>query len=81
LEFLAKLYFASRSESTTVTSLIDRQLQDCQSWLVELQMQAEAVPTGRQYDWLVLQFRIYQINAIVSWLNTCAKTLGPTPVS
>jgi PadR family transcriptional regulator, regulatory protein AphA len=76
LEFLAKLYFASQSGPNAVTSLVDRQLQSCEGWLVDLDSEAAAVQGESQFDWLVLQFRIDQINAIISWLGTCAETLG-----
>lgn len=76
LEFLAKLYFADESGPETVTRLISEQNSTSQGWLADLRTQAEAVPPTRRYDWLVLQFRINQIEAILTWLDTCANTLG-----
>jgi len=81
LEFLAKLYCARQAGPDAAGSLIARQQEACHAWLVDLHAQAAAVASDRPYDWLVLQFRIYQINAIASWLTTCVATLGaPAPM-
>jgi DNA-binding PadR family transcriptional regulator len=77
LEFLAKLYFASQIDLVTATTLIAGQQQVCQAWLAELDAQAAALSGSRDYDWLVLQFRIGQIKAILAWLDTCADTVTP----
>jgi DNA-binding PadR family transcriptional regulator len=77
LEFLAKLYFASQDDPASATILIGAQRAVCRGWLVDLQAQAEALGEARHYDWLVLQFRIGQIEAIVAWLDTCAATVIP----
>ncbi len=75
LEFLAKLYFATQSGPDAVAALIEGQRQTCAIWLVDLAAQAAALRESSRFDWLVLQFRITQISAIVSWLDTCAATL------
>lgn len=77
IEFLAKLFFAGENGVATVTALIDRQRQACDSWLVDLGRQVETLPPDRTYDQLVLRFRISQITAIRSWLDVCADTLAP----
>jgi DNA-binding PadR family transcriptional regulator len=75
LEFLAKLFFASQAGSDAVRALIERQRQACQSWLIDLEAQANGLQHEHQFDWLVLEFRITQINAILAWLATCSATL------
>jgi DNA-binding PadR family transcriptional regulator len=80
LEFLAKLYFADESGPVTVSNLIARQRATSASWLADLRTQADAMPSDRRYDWLVLQFRINQILAILTWLETCAATLSDKTV-
>ncbi|MBS1968608.1 MAG: PadR family transcriptional regulator [Chloroflexi bacterium SZAS-1] len=77
LEFLAKLYFASQEDATSATSLIAAQQVTCREWLVDLHAQAEALYGVQVYDWLVLQFRIGQIEAILSWLDICATHVAP----
>jgi PadR family transcriptional regulator, regulatory protein AphA len=79
LEFLAKLYFASQDEPASAATLIAGQQQACRDWLVELQAQADALSDARHYDWLVLQFRIGQIEAILAWLDICSATVVPAP--
>src|SRR5207249_6259414 len=81
LEFLAKLYFADESGPKTVTRLISEQKSTSLAWLADLRALAEAIPSTRRYDWLVLQFRINQIEAILTWLDTCAYTLGQSTSS
>jgi len=79
LEFLAKLYFASQDDTASAATLIAGQQQACRDWLVELRAQADALTEARDYDWLVLQFRIGQIEAILAWLDICAATVIPAP--
>jgi DNA-binding PadR family transcriptional regulator len=78
LEFLAKLYFASESGRETVETLVGAQRVVSRSWLTDLRRQAEAISTERRYDWLVLEFRIQQTDAILTWLDTCAAALLPS---
>lgn len=75
LEFLAKLFFAAQGDPAALTTLIERQREECKRWLGDLHQQATALADDRCYDWLVLQFRIGQIEAIVNWLDTCESTL------
>lgn len=78
IEFLAKLYFASESGPLAATRLIERQRQTCQGWLDDLRSQDGALAADRTFDRLVLQFRISQITAILSWLDTCGASLART---
>ena len=80
LEFLAKLYFARQDDPANTAALIATQQQACRDWLAELRMQADALSAVRDYDWLVMQFRIGQIEAIVGWLDICAATVLPASV-
>ena len=80
LEFLAKLYFASQDDALAAATLIAEQQVACRSWLIELHAQADAFSGSRDYDWLVLQFRIGQIEAILSWLDICAARVVPPAV-
>jgi DNA-binding PadR family transcriptional regulator len=76
LEFLAKLYFADESGAETVAQLLRDQRATSLSWLTQLRAQAEVLKPDRRFDWLVLQFRVNQIEAILSWLDTCEQTLS-----
>ena len=76
LEFLAKLYFANQDDSTVVATLLTAQRAACRAWLGDLHRQADMLARERDYDWLVLQFRIGQLEAIVNWLDTCETTVA-----
>lgn len=75
LEFMAKLYFVRQFEPTTAAALIDRQRDICREWLASLHAQAEPLSTERPFEWLVYQFRIGQIEAMATWLDSCERTL------
>lgn len=75
MEFLAKLYFARSESRDMALTLIARQRDAIRGQLADLWAQAQVVADRRSYDWLVLQFRIGQIEAIVAWLDLCAAWL------
>jgi len=70
-EFMAKLYFARRLEPDAAPLLIDRQREVCQTWLAALRANADDLSTERPFEWLVHQFRIGQVEAMVNWLDVC----------
>ncbi|MCU0491102.1 MAG: PadR family transcriptional regulator [Chloroflexaceae bacterium] len=71
LEFLAKLYFACDVGRPTAAHLIAAQRAACQGWLAELRSQLTQLATDNSYDWLVLHFRIGQLEATLVWLASC----------
>src|SRR5262249_43625779 len=79
LEFLAKLYFASQDDPATVAHLLRAQRTACYEWLGDLRAHADTIAGERNYDWLVLQFRIGQIEAILAWLDICEATVTTLP--
>ncbi len=79
LEFLAKLYFASQEDPAVVATLLTAQRATCQEWLGDLRAQADTIGGERDYDWLVLQFRVGQIESILTWLDTCETTVTALP--
>ena len=79
LEFLANVHFAGQDDPATVTALLAAQRATCQGWLADLEARGAPVGGARDYDWLVLQFRIGKIKAILAWLDTCAATVIPAP--
>jgi DNA-binding PadR family transcriptional regulator len=80
LEFLAKLYFAKQDDPVVVASLLTTQRVACQEWLGDLRTQADRLADERDYDWLVLQFRIGQLEAILSWLDICEATVTSSSI-
>jgi DNA-binding PadR family transcriptional regulator len=76
LEFLAKLACAAIEGPPTVAALIDRQRDTCGLWLRDLHEQLNAIPGQQPYDRLVLEFRVGQITAILTWLERCEEALA-----
>jgi DNA-binding PadR family transcriptional regulator len=72
IEFLAKLFFARTHGPQAVAQLITDQRAVVEAQRAELQAQAAELQASRPYDWLVLQFRSGQLEAILSWLDLCA---------
>jgi DNA-binding PadR family transcriptional regulator len=75
LEFLAKLYFARQAGRATARQLLERQRAAGRDWLAAQQARAAEVRAARPYAWLVCQFRIGQIEAMLDWLDACEKNL------
>jgi DNA-binding PadR family transcriptional regulator len=73
LDFLAKLYFARQEGDAVAQTLLDRQQSACQDWLTEQQSRAEGLANSRPFDWLVHEFRISQVKAMLNWLDTCRE--------
>lgn len=73
-EFLAKLYFARQEGNGNPESLLRGQRQVCRSWLKSLNKQADRWQTGVQ-AWLVYQYRISHVQAILNWLEMCEDTI------
>lgn len=70
-DFLAKLFFASDVESTLFEELIRQQRSVCGKWFSSLQTQLNA---GSQFERQVLAFRIYQVQAILDWMETLSHS-------
>ena len=75
LDFLAKLYFAQLEGPPVALSLIERQRAACRSWLLSQQQEAEMLPDMPAFDWLVHQFRLCQIEAMLAWLDQCERVM------
>lgn len=73
LDFLTRYYFAEREGSKVVARLLQRQRTACQDWLRAQQAQAHAARETRPFEWQVCQFRIGQIEAMLSWLDRCEE--------
>ena len=74
-EFQAKLYFARLEGNEACTRLISIQRQACQEWLTAQEAIAGQESTGNSYPWLVDQYRLRQIRAMLDWLDLCQEKL------
>ncbi|GAB4115463.1 MAG: PadR family transcriptional regulator [Roseiflexaceae bacterium] len=84
IEFLAKIYFAQQESPTAALELVARQRWATRQRLSELTEQATQLHASHSYEWLVLRYRIGQLEAILAWLDTCTDWLiqhetGTTP--
>lgn len=73
-EFLAKFYFAEREGVSVARQLIERQRTVCQDWL-DAQDAQTITRDKERFVWLVQQFRVGQIKATLTWLETCEQSL------
>ncbi len=82
-EFLAKLYFAQKSSAEVSFELIDRQKSICLKWLSGFRDSYAKVPGEQSFERMVFQFRIHQIEAFITWLDSCQDeiqgSLAPLP--
>jgi len=75
LEFLAKLYFAQQEEPAIALGLIEEQRGACLAWLNTEHDKVEALEGEHPYERLVHQFRLGQLEAMLTWLDTCEQAL------
>ena len=78
MEFMAKLYFARQIEPEIVAILIDGQRHICREWLASLRTQADVLSAERPFEWLVYQFRVGQVEAMLHWLDVCDQAFVVT---
>lgn len=76
LDFLAKLHFARREGPEVAAQLVERQRTTCRNWLETQQKQADSLRDRQPYQWLVYQFRLGQIKAMLVWLDACEQALA-----
>jgi PadR family transcriptional regulator AphA len=77
-EFLAKLYFAFNEGAESTEELLNQQIQACNQRVIELQHDMDSFTPNRNYAHAVIQFRITQMEAILSWLHMLSSSLLPT---
>ncbi|MFN8488892.1 MAG: PadR family transcriptional regulator [Caldilineaceae bacterium] len=80
LDFLVKFYFARREGDKVALRLIEQQRALCQEWLTKQEAQVYAVANPQAYPWLVNQFRVSQIEALIAWLDHCRQALAMVPM-
>ncbi len=74
-EFQTKLYFARLAGGDKAAHLIAVQQSACQNWLAEYQTFAEKEDPAGSYTWLLLQYRIAQVQATIDWLDLCQSQM------
>lgn len=74
-EFLTKLFFACRQGKEAAVHLITAQRRACLEWLDNFRSISENEDSGGSFHWMVLQYRITQVQAAMDWLDQCQAHL------
>jgi len=74
-EFQLKLYFAQRESQDLYMRLIAVQRTACQRWLENHQSKAVEEDEIHSFAWLVDQYRLGQIQAMLAWLDLCVLSM------
>jgi DNA-binding PadR family transcriptional regulator len=81
LHFLTKLFFAQREGREVAARLIEGQRAVCRGWLAVHQASDDGLRNPQPYMWIVRQFRVAQIEAILGWLDECQQAIAGLPQS
>jgi len=68
-EFMLRYYFHLKYQPDKVNDLINQQKIECNLWLVNTMTLIENVIETDQFKKSVIQFRIFQIQSMINWLN------------
>lgn len=71
VEFITRLYFASRGGSDHADTLITAQVEEIQRGLDRLNRQLAELPPQQAFNRLGLELRIAQLASILDWLERC----------
>jgi len=74
IAFLLKMYFVLKLGGNTAESLIQNQKNACEGWIEELNT-AVKNSEGQNFNRIVENFRLTQINGYIQWLDWCQKNL------
>lgn len=73
-EFMAKLYFARQEGPETAIQLIRAQQDVCQDSIERQKDLLPDPPDSESQVWLICQYRIHHLQAILEWLKLCERT-------
>jgi DNA-binding PadR family transcriptional regulator len=75
VEFLTRLYFASRRGSSDADALIDSQTGEIRNGLSRLTGLLDALPAEQVFNRLGVELRITQLSSILGWLERCRSEI------
>jgi DNA-binding PadR family transcriptional regulator len=75
VEFITRLYFASRRGSATTDALIDAQVEEVHQGLLHLQAMKNGLPSQQAFNHLSLELRLNQLASILDWLERCRSVV------
>lgn len=76
IEFLAKLFWAEQQSAADGQQLLARQRAVCTRWQTEIEAEIQQLGAHDVYPQLVLLFRQGQIEAMLTWLDSCSERLS-----
>jgi len=76
LDFLLKFYFARREGLETARQLITAQRAVCEARLEDETSKVEHARQAQTDLWLIEQFRVEQLRALLNWLDQCEQSLA-----
>jgi PadR family transcriptional regulator AphA len=71
VEFITRLYFASRRGNSRADALLDSQVEETRKGLTRLQGMLTSLPHEQVFNCLGLELRINQLASILEWLERC----------
>ena len=75
-EFQLKLYFARRQNQEALKRLLELQQAACENWLKNHQNSGGPEEKEQSFAWMVDQYRIGQVQAMLDWLALCIRCQG-----
>ena len=75
VEFITRLYFASRGGGSKAEALIDAQIEGTSRGLARLQEILDGLPPQQVFNRLGLELRIKQLTSILEWLERCRSVV------
>jgi PadR family transcriptional regulator, regulatory protein AphA len=75
VEFLTRLFFASRIGGRLTSRLLQEQAAATREDLAGLNRRLEQIPAGQIYNRLGIELRIRQLFALLEWMDSCEQTL------
>jgi DNA-binding PadR family transcriptional regulator len=77
-EFIAKIYFARMLGPEISLPLVEKQRLACLEWLSTFQQGQAQTSEDQDFERMVFQFRISQIEAMLNWLDNCRSEIQRT---
>lgn len=74
--FVAKLYFAEQEGREVAQTLVAEQRVRCRKWRDEFLLQVTEARQQNSFDTVVLEYRLQQMEGVLSWLDRCAQRLA-----
>ena len=75
IEFMTRLYFLHARHPADALRAIDAQINALQTYLAHLDSKTAQLPTSQVFNQLGMSLRISQLEALVTWLESCKSAL------